>query len=111
MLIKIQRLILKIGFFLRLHKSEDVSVGLWLAPVANIERKHDVRFDTEYRSRGCSNEYIITHKVSLEKMQALHERYQLTGELCKREERHRMSYHYNWTVPPSQCCNRQPGIP
>lgn len=94
----------------RLFNSEDVSVGLWLAPVANIERKHDVKFDTEYRSRGCSNSYIITHKQSPENMQSLHDYYQSTGVLCSKEIRSRMSYNYNWTVPPSQCCHRQAGI-
>ncbi|XP_014476379.1 PREDICTED: beta-1,3-galactosyltransferase 6 [Dinoponera quadriceps] len=96
---------------LKLHNSEDVSVGLWLAPLANIERKHDVRFDTEYRSRGCSNQYIITHKQTIQNMRSMHEYYQASGALCSKEVRNRMSYQYNWTAPPSQCCNRQSGIP
>ncbi|KAG5308215.1 B3GT6 galactosyltransferase, partial [Acromyrmex insinuator] len=97
---------------LKLHNSEDVSVGLWLAPLANIERKHDVRFDTEYRSRGCSNQYIITHKLTVQNMLSMHDYYQASlGALCPKEFRNRMSYQYNWTVPPSQCCNRQSGIP
>lgn len=41
--------------------NEDVSVGIWLAPL-RIERRHDRRFDTEWRSRGCLNHYVITHK-------------------------------------------------
>ncbi|KAG7212487.1 hypothetical protein KM043_012800 [Ampulex compressa] len=96
---------------LKLHRSEDVSIGLWLAPLANIERKHDVRFDTEYRSRGCSNQYIVTHKQTIENMKNMHEFHQASGALCVKEVRNRMSYHYNWTVPPSQCCNPQSGIP
>ncbi|KZC08806.1 PREDICTED: beta-1,3-galactosyltransferase 6 [Dufourea novaeangliae] len=96
---------------LKLHKAEDVSVGLWLAPLANIERKHDVRFDTEYRSRGCSNQYIVTHKQTVANMKNIYEYYQASGALCAKEIRNRMSYHYNWTVPPSQCCNVQSGIP
>ncbi|EZA49545.1 hypothetical protein DMN91_005772 [Ooceraea biroi] len=96
---------------LKLHNSEDVSVGLWLAPLTNIERKHDVRFDTEYRSRGCSNQYIITHKQTVQSMRNMHEHYQTFGALCRKEVRNRMSYRYNWTALPSQCCNRQPGIP
>ncbi|XP_012523331.1 beta-1,3-galactosyltransferase 6 [Monomorium pharaonis] len=96
---------------LKLHNSEDVSVGLWLAPLANIERKHDVRFDTEYRSRGCSNQYIITHKQTIQSMRSMHEYYETSGALCPKEVRNRMSYQYNWTAPPSQCCNRQSGIP
>ncbi|KAL0122957.1 hypothetical protein PUN28_007549 [Cardiocondyla obscurior] len=96
---------------LKLHNSEDISIGLWLAPLANIERKHDVRFDTEYRSRGCSNQYIITHKQTIPNMRSMHEYYQASGALCSKEVRNRMSYQYNWTAPPSQCCNRQSGIP
>lgn len=96
---------------LKLYRSEDVSVGLWLAPIANIERKHDVRFDTEYRSRGCSNQYIVTHKQTIKNMKNLHEYYQASGALCAKEIRSRMSYQYNWTVPPSQCCSLQSGIP
>lgn len=96
---------------LKLYNSEDVSVGLWLAPLANIERKHDVRFDTEYRSRGCSNQYIVTHKQTIRNMRNMYEYYQASGALCPKEIRNRMSYRYNWTVPPSQCCTRQTGIP
>ncbi|XP_046831955.1 beta-1,3-galactosyltransferase 6 [Vespa crabro] len=96
---------------LKLHNSEDVSVGLWLAPLANIERKHDVRFDTEYRSRGCSNQYIVMHKQTIRNMRNMYEYYQTSGALCPKEIRNRMSYRYNWTVPPSQCCTRQTGIP
>ncbi|XP_070168759.1 beta-1,3-galactosyltransferase 6-like isoform X1 [Polyergus mexicanus] len=96
---------------LKLQNSEDISVGLWLAPLVNIERKHDVRFDTEYRSRGCSNQYIITHKQTIQSMRNMHEYYQTSGVLCSKEVRNRMSYQYNWTAPPSQCCNRQSGIP
>lgn len=96
---------------LKLYKAEDVSVGLWIAPLANIERKHDVRFDTEYRSRGCSNQYMVTHKQTIENMKNMHDYYQASGALCVKEIRTRMSYQYNWTVPPSQCCNLQSGIP
>lgn len=96
---------------LKLYKAEDVSVGVWIAPLANIERKHDIRFDTEYRSRGCSNQYIVTHKQTIEKMKNMHEYYQASGALCMKEIRNHMGYQYNWTVPPSQCCNLQSGIP
>uniref|UniRef100_A0A914RJR2 Hexosyltransferase n=1 Tax=Parascaris equorum TaxID=6256 RepID=A0A914RJR2_PAREQ len=44
-----------------LDRSEDVSVGAWLAGL-DVRYVHDPRFDTEFRSRGCNNEYIITHK-------------------------------------------------
>ena len=57
---------------LHLFSSEDVSVGTWLAPLRNVHRVHDVRFDTEYLSRGCSNKYIVTHKQSVEDMADKH---------------------------------------
>lgn len=98
-------------FFHRLFNSEDVSVGLWLAPVANIDRKHDFRFNTEYKSRGCSNQYIITHKQSSDDMKNLWDNYLTTGLLCAKEVQHRLSYEYNWTVQPSACCSRMAGIP
>nr|XP_020011210.1 beta-1,3-galactosyltransferase 6 [Castor canadensis] len=96
--------------YLRAWHSEDVSLGAWLAPV-DVQREHDPRFDTEYKSRGCSNQYLVTHKQSpedmLEKQQTLlHE-----GRLCKREVQLRLSYVYDWSAPPSQCCQRKEGIP
>lgn len=43
------------------YNSEDVSVGAWLAGL-NVHYVHDPRFDTEWTSRGCHNEYLVTHK-------------------------------------------------
>lgn len=96
--------------FLRLYGSEDASVGLWLAPIANIERKHDVRFDTEFRSRGCLNTYLVTHKHSSQEIRKLHENYSKTGNLCAQEIRNFLAYQYNWTVPPSRCCEKKTGV-
>ncbi|VDN27609.1 unnamed protein product [Gongylonema pulchrum] len=79
---------------LKLYKSEDVSVGAWLAGL-DVRYVHDPRFDTEFRSRGCNNQYIITHKQSAESLE--------------KEYRVRASYVYDWSVPPSQCCVRQNG--
>ncbi|CAH1984921.1 unnamed protein product [Acanthoscelides obtectus] len=53
---------------LRTFNAEDVSVGFWLAPVDNILRIHDTRFDTEWKSRGCQNQHLIVHHVSPEEM-------------------------------------------
>lgn len=49
----------------RIFRNEDVSVGAWLAGL-DVRYVHDPRFDTEFRSRGCNNQYIITHKQPLE---------------------------------------------
>ncbi len=92
---------------LRRFANEDVSVGTWLAGLGGLHRVHDERFDTEFRSRGCSNSYLVTHKQSpqamLEKMASL----TTAGLLCRRGEVvTRESYAYNWQNPPSKCCNR-----
>ncbi|XP_076850081.1 beta-1,3-galactosyltransferase 6 [Brachyhypopomus gauderio] len=96
--------------FLKAWQSEDVSLGAWLAPV-DVKRVHDPRFDTEYKSRGCSNKYLVTHKQSLEDMLEKHQTLQKEGHLCKEEVKLRLSYVYDWSVPPSQCCQRKDGIP
>ncbi|XP_044133909.1 beta-1,3-galactosyltransferase 6 [Bufo gargarizans] len=91
-------------------QSEDVSLGAWLAPL-DIRRVHDTRFDTEYKSRGCNNKYIVTHKQSIEDMLEKHQTLAKDGKLCKEEIKLRLSYIYDWGVPPSQCCQRKDGIP
>ncbi|XP_006871764.1 PREDICTED: beta-1,3-galactosyltransferase 6 [Chrysochloris asiatica] len=96
--------------YLRAWHSEDVSLGTWLAPV-DVQREHDPRFDTEYKSRGCSNQYLVTHKQSLEDMLEKHQTLMREGRLCKEEVRLRLSYIYDWSAPPSQCCQRKEGIP
>ncbi|XP_049733535.1 beta-1,3-galactosyltransferase 6 [Elephas maximus indicus] len=96
--------------YLRAWHSEDVSLGAWLAPV-DVQREHDPRFDTEYKSRGCSNQYLVTHKQSLEDMLEKHQTLMREGRLCKEEVRLRLSYIYDWSAPPSQCCQRKEGIP
>ncbi|NXB07398.1 B3GT6 galactosyltransferase, partial [Cnemophilus loriae] len=96
--------------YLNLWQSEDVSLGVWLAPI-DVKRVHDPRFDTEYKSRGCSNKYIVTHKQSIEDMLEKHQTLAKEGKLCKEEVKLRLSYMYDWGVPPSQCCQRKDGIP
>nr|CAG4647256.1 EOG090X0A8N [Megafenestra aurita]SVE92541.1 EOG090X0A8N [Megafenestra aurita] len=96
---------------LQQYKSEDVSVGVWLSPL-KINRIHDVRFDTEFKSRGCFNDYLITHKQSANDMRIKHNNLFSTGKLCPSELRARYSYNYNWTVPPTKCCkNFDPSLP
>jgi len=102
--------IVKNSLFLQKFKAEDVSVGAWLGPL-NVQRIHDVRFDTEYRSRGCHNDYIVTHKQSSTDMRDKWSHMKETGLLCKYVHRMHNSYNYNWNVPSSQCCQRVPDIP
>ncbi|KAM4652359.1 beta-1,3-galactosyltransferase 6 [Discoglossus pictus] len=96
--------------YLAQWQSEDVSLGAWLAPL-DVKRIHDPRFDTEYKSRGCNNKYIVTHKQSIEDMLEKHQTLAKDGKLCKEEIKLRLSYIYDWGVPPSQCCQRKDGIP
>lgn len=49
-------------------RNEDVSVGALLAGL-DLRYVHDPRFDTEFKSRGCNNEFIITHKQSPDALQ------------------------------------------
>lgn len=90
---------------LRLYNNEDTSMGVWLSPY-KAERKHDSRFDTEFKSRGCHNDYLISHKQSPEDMRSKHKLLQSRGVLCKQEHLIRKSYEYNWNVEPSKCCDR-----
>ena len=95
---------------LQLYNAEDVSVGVWTSPY-DIERRHDVRFDTEYVSRGCRNVYIVSHKQSINDMRLKYDNLKKTGQQCAKEVQSRESYEYNWKVPPSECCKREPNIP
>ena len=81
--------------------NEDVAVGAWTAAF-DIERKHDIRFDTTAVSRGCKNSFLITHKQSIEDLQAKHKLYTTTGNICQKEEVWTES-EYNWKAPPSKC--------
>ena len=95
---------------LQLYNSEDVSVGVWLSPF-KAKRWHDVRFNTEYVSRGCRNQYLVSHKQTVEDMHNKFKSLQQTGQQCQKEFQIRWSYEYNWSVSPSQCCKRTQGMP
>lgn len=100
------------GNFLTRYRNEDISVGAWLSSYSKLNRVHDPRFDTEYISRGCHQSYLVTHKHSEFAMKKFHENLKVTGKLCLKENRTRISYMYNWNVPPSKCCSRNnPDIP
>ncbi|KAL8581846.1 hypothetical protein ACOMHN_010220 [Nucella lapillus] len=95
--------------FLQHYLSEDVSLGTWLASL-KIDRIHDERFDTEFVSRGCRNDYLITHKQTAMAMQMLHQNLHKFHELCTKEVVKRESYKYDWSVLPSKCCVRSDKI-
>lgn len=87
----------------QLYKSEDVSLGTWLSPLA-LNRVHDPRFDTEYKSRGCSNKFLVSHKQSVQDMIEKFENLNKIGKLCKKEVFSKTYYIYNWNVSPLECC-------
>lgn len=98
--------------YLKRYACEDVSVGVWLAPY-NIERRHDTRFNTEARSRGCKNVFIVSHKVSPTDMYQMYESLQLDGTYCAGRTQW-YSYDgfiYNWTTSNMNCCKRRYGVP
>ncbi|VDN06592.1 unnamed protein product [Thelazia callipaeda] len=79
---------------LKLYRNEDVSVGAWLAGLS-VRYVHDPRFDTEFRSRGCNNQYIITHSQTPESLVKFYTSLVNTGKLCEKEYRIRPSYVYD----------------
>lgn len=91
---------------LELFNSEDASVGTWLAGL-KVTRKHDSRFDTEWRSRGCSSQFLVTHKQTQADMKIKWKRLTKYGSICEgAETKVRLSYNYDWSKPPSECCVR-----
>lgn len=94
---------------LTLYNSEDVSVGVWLSSY-EAERRHDVRFNTEFVSRGCRNSYIVSHKQSVNDMLSKHRSLQSRGVQCEKEFQTRPSYVYNWSTDPSKCCEKRKDV-
>jgi len=65
------------------------------------------RFDTEWRSRGCSNKFLVTHKQTEADMKIKWKRLRKYGTICEgAETKVRLSYNYDWSKPPSECCVR-----
>ncbi|XP_072047640.1 beta-1,3-galactosyltransferase 6-like [Amphiura filiformis] len=95
---------------LKRYHAEDVSLGTWLAAI-DVKREHDPRFDTEYKSRGCRNVYLVTHKQTMQDMRSKYQQLKATGKMCAKEEQYRLSYVYNWEKLPTECCERTEGVP
>ena len=94
----------------QMYHSEDVSLGAWLAPL-KVNRVHDARFDTEFKSRGCKNAFIVSHKQSIQEMNNKFTSWKNSGQICEKETVVFHGYNYNWDVPPSQCCERSSHVP
>ncbi|CAG9110862.1 unnamed protein product [Plutella xylostella] len=88
------------------YNSEDVSMGVWTAALKGINRVHDVRFDTQWRSRGCLNSMLIRHKQTPQDMLDMYSILTETNgiKLCKNEAIKFRQYSYNWNEKPSMCC-------
>jgi len=91
--------------YLQHYKSEDVSLGVWLAP-AKLNYIHDIRFDTEFKSRGCNNKHIVSHKQEPEHMYEKYDQLLHKNKLCKVESSIMHPFDYDWNGPPSKCCKR-----
>ena len=93
------------------YTHDDIAVGVWLSPFDGIQKKHDVRFNSGYYSRGCNNAYIVLHRQTPQSMVERFGVLKRTGFLCEEEFQSRLSYVFNWTAQADRCCIRKPGIP
>lgn len=94
-----------------LYSNEDVSVASWLTPY-RLNRKHDLRFDSESVSHGCNNGYLISHKERVRSFYSKYSSLISNGTLCApREREEQPAYIYNWTSSPLDCCKRVKGLP
>lgn len=83
-------------------------MGVWTSSLNGINRVHDVRFDTEWKSRGCDETMLVRHKQTPSDMFLMYKTlvHSRGARLCKTEDHKRRTYLYNWNVLPSKCCNR-----
>ncbi|ALC40405.1 beta3GalTII [Drosophila busckii] len=91
------------SLLLSTYKSEDVSLGTWLAPLRHVYRWHDPRFDTAYMPSKCRAYHLVLHKRN---QQLMHDLY--AGKLCTHElpsQRALSSYYYDWSKPADKCCD------
>ncbi len=100
-----------LGDDLQHYAHDDIALGVWLSPFDGIDKKHDVRFNTGYSSRGCNNAHIVISRDTPHTMLQRYSYFQKTRLVCEEEFSSRLSYNYNWTASPNRCCVRQPGIP
>ena len=108
------KLVVENAPYLKRYKSEDVSMASWVSTY-NIERKHDVRFTTGGKPRGCKKVYLMVHKVATEKIKGHYTSLLHDGSICGPSNYWYgySGYLYDWTAfPPStKCCERKSSIP
>lgn len=98
-------ILLRYSHRLKMYCNEDVAIGSWLAPY-DITRTHDLRFDVEAKSHGCSSNHIISHKQETADFYQKHTNLNRHNKLCSEEVELVPSYVYNWTTLPRECCKR-----
>lgn len=88
--------------------SEDVSMGVWTAALKGINRVHDIRFDTQWQSRGCDEHMLVRHNQTPSDMFLMYKSlvHSHGEKLCNNELPQRMLYRYKWNVLPSMCCKQ-----
>lgn len=85
------------------YNNEDVALGTWLSPYADVDWTHTIHFDTEIgRPRGCRNDLIVFQPTD---MVAQHNRLTSSRDVCLLEHEIKKTYHYNFNTLPSQCCS------
>lgn len=89
------------------YESEDISLGTWLSPFRNIHRRHDVRFDTAYMPRKCKNYHLVLHKRTAKDMYEIHNGQQCFSEITYDANKKPAEYFYDWTQPPTKCCDNK----
>lgn len=88
---------------------EDCSVALWLVPFGNIHYRHDVRFDTGIQPRKCEEYHLVLGKRTPREMIQM---YEDDKDICvewylrRFGRRSIYAYAYDWSKPPSRCCER-----
>ena len=106
----IVELLVEMGPHLDHYRHDDIALGVWLSPLKGIKKQHALWINSGYYSRGCLNNFVISHKESVESMEAKAGSLERRGRLCESEYQSRLAYHYNWTVPAHRCCVRKVGL-
>lgn len=95
------------GDTLNLYKSEDISVGTWLAPFKHIHRRHDVRFDTAYIPRDCKPHHFVLHKRTVKDMKMIFDGNDCYSEVSYKNKKLIVEYFYDWQNVPLECCDNK----
>lgn len=88
------------------YNSEDVSMGIWLSPLRNVYKMHDIRFDTAAMPRKCQNYHIVLHKRETYHMRDIYRGFLCTFKRANDTTIQRPAeYFYDWTQSQTHCCD------